>query len=282
MITGGTGYLGKKICDKLDTTSAPVVYSSKELDLLHGAIDLDLFVQEHSITHIIHLATSHDFGKNSGVGATITMLKNVLDVCTSNAVKLIFPSTVEVFSNDSEFLIFANESQQLAARTTQGQTKLLCESLIRSYVEQGLLETLILRLPAVYGGKERRPKFLHNLIENILNKDEITIHRYKNGDALVDLLHIEDVCDAMVAAVNKNISGLIHLGTGTPITTRNIVDLVNKLTGETCIVKDCFINTCMANVALSNDYACSYINWHPCISYEKGLSRIILDKQKFL
>ena len=56
LITGGSGLLGNALIPELADTCDIAAPRREEIDLLHGAIDLDLMVKEKEIDCIIHFA----------------------------------------------------------------------------------------------------------------------------------------------------------------------------------------------------------------------------------
>lgn len=278
LITGSSGYIGNTLLPYLQEHFPTTPLESHKINLATGALDLDLEVQQCGASHLIHLASPQDFGKNSAVGESINMLKNVLDVCSVNGLKLFFVSSSDVFSNYTTGRINASESLVPAPRNSPGVAKYLCETLIQQHAATHDLEWAILRTATLYGGNKRRPKFLHTFIEKCLGNNDIIVHHYRNGRPEVDLLHIDDFCKAFVAVVKKDFSGIMHLGSGSGIATRSLVDVIQDITGSHCNVIDHMIDIDTSNVILDCSLAATGIKWQPSITLREGIEALVQAK----
>lgn len=278
VVTGGSGYIGSALVPLLQTRFPTLAICHDEADLVAGAVELDLLVQAHAATHLVHLATPRDFGKNSAVGDSVSMVKNVLDVWSGNGLKLLFVSSADVFSGYDAMPHEATESLTPLPRSSPGVAKFLCETLIGQHSAVHGLATTVLRSATIYGGSDRRPKYLHTFIEKALRDDNITVHRYRNGHPAVDLLHIDDFCRAVIAAIERNVSGVVHCGSGVGITTRDLVDLIQSVAGSHCNVSDHRIDANTPNVILDCSLATATLGWKPQIPLGDGIQVLVNSK----
>ena len=108
------------------------------------------------------------------------MLKNVLDVCRANRVKLIYPSGWEVYSGYRSEKLLASEALPRLPKGPYGEAKYLSEIFIENHHRNHGINYAIIRSAPVYGGGDR-PKFIYNFIEKALRGDPILAHRYLNG-----------------------------------------------------------------------------------------------------
>ena len=59
---------------------------------------LDRYCRENKIGKIVHLAYPRIYTNNGAMGQSLTMLRNILDVCKSQRIQLVLPSSWVVFS----------------------------------------------------------------------------------------------------------------------------------------------------------------------------------------
>jgi len=276
LITGANGFIGKGLVPQLSeiryTVSSP---TRKEIDLLQDTVELDLLVKEKRISTILHLANPRIYTTNVSMGESFVMLKNVLDVCAQNRIRLIYLSDWEVYSGYQAQELRADETLPHCPGNVYGQTKMLCESLIKCYQRQYNLSYLILRSSLVYGFESDMPKFIWNFLNKAKRNIEIITHMYKNGFPALDLLHINDLRQAIISAIDKDLNGAINLGTGVGTTTAWIAEWIVQKTGSSSSIRHQKIDTFVGNIVMNNSRAHYLLGWKPTISIKEGLQPII-------
>lgn len=276
LVTGGSGFLGSALREQLPTSHKVHAPSRAEIDLNRGAVELDLFVKEHNIGHLVHLANPHVLNTNEAMGETLVLLKNVLDVCRQNELRLIFPSSWEVFSGyagDYE----AEENFSPRPKGTYGQTKYLCELLVDHYQRNFGMALVLLRSAPVYGGAGDRPKFIFNFRDKAARNEEIITHRYLNGFPRLDLLHVDDLTSALVKVIESDYQGTLHVGSGRWISTAEVARLVVENLGSHSKITHREINEHTANIVMDCARAKSVLGWKPLVSFEEGLRKLLSE-----
>lgn len=263
LLTGATGYLGGCLKNRLSRDFEVSAPDRKQLDLMNGPVSVDLALKEARAKCLVHCASPPNSGKNSSMGVNLTMLKNIVDACIENRVKIVLISSSEIFSGYDSNLLRADELTTPMPSGTPGETKLLCENLINFSKCGNHIESLIIRSCMVFGGAGNRPKFLFNFIDKAMAQKPISVHKYSNGHPIVDLLHIDDFCDAVSGFIKANATGVYHVGSGKIISTRDIAEKVCSITGSDARIKHSEIDAQWANVVLDNTKAIRDIGWKP-------------------
>lgn len=276
LITGANGFIGKGLVPQLSEKGYSVCTPThKEIDLLQDTVELDLLVKEKCISTILHLANPRIYTTNVSMGESLIMLKNVLDVCAENRIRLIYLSCWEVYSGYNAQELRADETLPHCPGNAYGQAKMLCESLIKCYQRQYNLSYLILRSSPVYGLGSDRPKFIWNFLNKAKRDIEIITHVYKNGFPALDLLHINDLRQAIIWAMDKDLNGSINLGTGVGTTTAWIAEWIVQKTESSSSIRHQKIDTFIGNIVINNSRAQYLLGWKPIISIQEGLQPII-------
>lgn len=279
LVTGGNGFIGRHACKKLTETFDILSPSSSELDLKLGSTQLDLLVGENEIDCILHLANPRIYTSNIGLGDTLTMLRNVLDVCVARSTKLIYLSSWEVYSGYRSNYLTADESIPLLPKGPYAETKLLTEIMIEHCRRTQGLRCIVLRSSPVYGTDSDKPKFIFNFIDKIKRSKRIVTHRYSNGDPALDLLYITDLVSAVDNAVSSDFEGTLNIGTGVITSTPRVAEILREFLGGQTEIDSTLINSDIAGIAMDARLAKKTLDWKPTISVKQGL-QIILNNLK--
>lgn len=275
MVTGGSGTIGSPLCKKLQEKYNVFSPTRDVLDLKSGSSYLDLYVIENEIDCIIHMANPRVFTSNYALGETLTILRNILDVCTAHQIKLIYPSGWEVYSGYASSHLLANESLPLYPKGPYGETKYLCELLIEHSRKTQGLQCLMLRSGPVYGVGSNKPKFIFNFISKLDNSEPVMTHRYLNGDPSLDLLYIDDFINAISSAIGTDFNGNLNIGTGKLTSTRELAIMLKKSMSSSSQIDSVLIDTDTACIAMDSDLARKIIGWTPTISLDQGINLIL-------
>lgn len=237
LVTGASGFIGSGLIAELSHCGYECVPpSSTEINLEEDLIRLELLVKRTKPSQIVHLASPRIYTCNAAMGKSLGMLKNILDICLVHDIKLVYPSNWEVYSGYASEGLLASENLPLFAKGTYGETKFLCEQLIREYGIHHNLSYLIMRFSTVFGAQSDRPKFIYNLVDKILKNQSITTHLYKNGSPQLDLLFIEDAVTALSQAIVQNLTGEYNIGTGQIISTKRVAELITETANSSSVI----------------------------------------------
>ncbi len=276
LVTGGTGTLGKPVSQKIAKEFDVFTPSRDELDLRFGGTQLALIVGESEIDCIVHLANPRVYTSNIALGETLTMLRNVLDVCIARDIKLIYLSGWEVYAGYRSSFLMADESLPLLPKGPYAETKYLCEMLIEHCRRTQGLRCTMLRTSPVYGVGSDKPKFIYNFIDKIKHSQRIVTHSYNNGFPALDLLYIDDLVEAVVKTINSDFSGNLNIGSGAIISTLIVAEILRSLLGGKNEINSTLIDSDTACIAMDSGKAKRVLGWQETIGIEQGL-RLILS-----
>lgn len=275
LVTGAAGFLGKAISLALAENFSVFTPNRKELDLQQGSTQLALFVGENEIDSIIHLANPRVYTSNIAMGETITMLRNVLDVCVAHDIRLVYMSGWEVYSGYRSSQLKADESLPLFPKGPYAEAKYLCEILIENCRRTQGLRCALLRSSPVYGVGSDKPKFIYNFIDKIRQSQRIVTHSYKNGSPALDLLYIDDLVAAVRQVVTSDFSGDLNIGTGVLTSTPRIAELLRNFLGGHGEIDTTRIDGDTACIAIDASKANKVLGWQAKVGIEQGLQLIL-------
>lgn len=201
----------------------------------------------------------------------------MLELCRTNKAKMIFFSSY-VYGHPQYQPI--DENHPIQAFNPYAQTKVICESLCEGYNRDFNVPITIFRPFNIYGSGQN-PNFLIPSIIQQAQKGKITI---KDDRPKRDYIHVEDIVEAVVTAIENASSGLntYNLGTGVSYSVKEIVDIITNLFNSN-------IDYVCSNEFRPNDVMDTIadiskikmeLNWQPRISIQEGLKKMILNRKQ--
>ena len=268
LVTGGAGYIGSHMVKLLATRGHDVVtlddLSTGYRDAvvagvfvhgsLHDETDLDELFLSHSFDAVIHFAgyivvgeSVRDPGKY--YRNTVVTTLNLLDAMQKHGVnKLVFSSTAAIFGAPEYVPI--DEVHPTAPINPYGMAKLMVEKVLHDYGRAYGFRSVALRYFNAAGADpdgelgERHDPETH-LIPLALRsiKDggiKLTIfgtdYDTPDGTCIRDYIHIVDLCEAHLLAVQHLISGgesrTYNLGNGQGYSVKEVIQMVERVSGK--------------------------------------------------
>ena len=277
LITGGTGYIGKKLTQKLMEKYNPI-YSVgiEELDLQNYEEVLD-FLKKNKIRKIIHLGWKMG-NNNEAIYDNIEALNNLLKASEEVQVeKIIFTSTNNVYGTELNGNNFSEEDKiNLDENNKYGISKYLGEELVKYSMNE---KACIIRIADVYGPNQNHGNLMKGIISNLENKKNIQL--YGEGKRERDYIYIDDVIRGLEFIFENNLTGIFNLGTGVGTSVKRITDIVIN------ICKNNGINTGLDYVQVNKEDSSKVIlnveklkNLGYCynVTIEEGLRKIIEER----
>jgi UDP-glucose 4-epimerase len=249
LLTGGCGFIGSNLAEELMNDNDVVIYDDFSLGSFEnlqrinfkGKIEmgdildsekLKKVIEKYKIEQIYHLAAksaSNMFEKNlkqcykTNVNGTFNVFRIAKELGVK---KIVYASTSSVYcDNEVPF----RENDRVVPGNFYSASKYTNEQLGFLFDKEYGLKNVGLRFFSVYGPNEdKKGKYANLLTQFIwgLKKGEKPIV-YDDGNQTRDFIYVKDVCDALIKAMNSEVSGVV-LNVGSGIQT-NILDLVIEL-----------------------------------------------------
>ncbi|HOZ53127.1 MAG TPA: NAD-dependent epimerase/dehydratase family protein [bacterium] len=297
LVTGGAGFIGSNLVDKLISLNHQVVvidnlFSGKR-DYLNSLaifyqVDIndkekvsEIFIQE-KFDYVYHLAAQIDVRKSVEDMAfdnqvNILGALNILDNCYKNKVKkIIFASSGGAAYGFPEE-VPTPENYPTNPVSPYGINKLCFEKYLNYYYKVFGQKYSVCRLANVYGPRQYKGGeagviaiFINNAVEKKLS--------YVYGDGLQtrDFVYVDDVVDAFVANLNEDIVGVFNIGTGVEKTLLDIILAIEKSIGDKIKIE--FQEAKLGEErrsCLKTDLAREILNWKAQVDLEEGIKRTL-------
>ncbi|MEN0653292.1 MULTISPECIES: UDP-glucose 4-epimerase GalE [Hyphobacterium] len=267
LVLGGAGYVGSHVCKALaargdtpvvfDNLSSGHAHAVKWGPLVRGDIrsssDLDCAFAKYRPDGVMHFAANIEVGEGekeplrfweNNVGGVITLLGAM---ARAGVKPLVFSSTCAVYGEPN--LVPITETETCKPVSVYGRTKRAVEILLTDLARIGEIRYAALRYFNAAGaspngeiGEEHDPET--HLIPNALKaaasvggKMKLfgTDYDTRDGTCIRDYVHVMDLADAHLAALDKLMAGereiIANLGTGHGASVLEVLQAVERVTG---------------------------------------------------
>lgn len=257
LVTGGAGFLGSHLCDRLiadgqhvlclDNFSTGSRHNVGHL-LGHPRFELwrhdviDRLPLKDGIAQIYNLAcpASPIHYQRDPVKTTMTCVYgtvNVLDYAQRHECRILQASTSEVYGDPAvhpQPESYTGNVNPIGPRACYDEGKRCAETLFFDYHRQYGVEIKVARIFNTYGPRmhPNDGRVVSNFIVQALKGEPITI--YGDGQQTRSFCYVDDLIDGFVRLMNSpaEITGPINLGNPGEFTVRELADIVIEMTGS--------------------------------------------------
>ena len=305
LVTGGAGFIGSHLCDRLLKMGKEVVcidnlnsyYSpQRKVKNIHHNFDnknftfvsmdiqkkdqLELVFKRHKISKIVHLAARAGvrpsiekpiWYKDTNVSGTL----NLLELAKQYPVKqFIFASSSSVYGNNKKIPFSENDPVDKPI-SPYAASKKACELFCYTYSHLCNLSVTCLRFFTVYGPRGR-PDMIPILYPHRISQG-IYIKMFGDGTTKRDYTYISDIIDGIISALKKPFKfEIINLGNNKPVELKYFISLVEKNLKKKAKIRKLPIPQGDVNLTYADiSKAKKLLNYSPKVSIEEGLKKTI-------
>jgi len=292
LVTGGTGFIGSHVVDKLLNNGCHVKVFSRSaekyrplpnnVEYVWGSFD-DTFAMAEALQGVdvvIHAITTSLPGTSNlnikeDIRSNLLNTIQLLELIKQKGIKHItfLSSGGTVYGVAKEFPI--PESHPLAPLNSYGIIKVAIENYIRMYNKLDNIGYSILRITNPYGPRQGHvgtQGFIGSVLNKLLNNEPINI--WGDGSVIRDFIYVEDVADVIVKASINQTEGTFNIGSGEGRSLNEIINNIIEVTGihpELNYQKGREIDVPKSYVDTSN--ANKELNWEPQTSICDGITK---------
>ena len=299
LVTGGAGFLGSHLCDRLVTQGHHVLcvdnyftgskknikhlLDNKNFEVIRQDICLPLYVEVDEIYNLACPASPYYYQldpiqtmKTSVIGAF-----NMLGLAKRTGAKILQASTSEVYGDPAvhpQSEEYWGHVNPIGIRSCYDEGKRAAETLFIDYNRVHNVRIKIMRIFNTYGPKmpENDGRVVSNFIVQALKGTDITI--YGTGLQTRSFCYVDDLLDGMMALMDTDdqVTGPINIGNPGEFTMLELAEKVIQLTGS---------NSKIVHMDLPKDdptqrkpdidRAKIILGWEPKINLEQGLIKTI-------
>src|SRR6516225_5319466 len=255
LITGGAGFLGSHLCERLLREGANVLcvdnfftgarrniehlVDHKHFDLMRHDVTFPLYVEVDEIYNLACPASPVHY-QHDPVQTTKTSVHgaiNMLGLAKRLRAKILQASTSEVYGDPDvhpqpeEYWGHVNPT---GTRSCYDEGKRCAETLFFDYWRQHQLRIKVMRIFNTYGPRmhPNDGRVVSNFIVQALKGEDITI--YGDGTQTRSFCYVDDLIEAMVRVMDTpdDFTGPINIGNPCEFTIRELAEEVIALTGS--------------------------------------------------
>jgi len=299
LITGGAGFIGSHLCERLVEAGHDVICldnyftGTKEniiklldypnFELLRHDVTFPLYVEVDEIYNLACPASPVHY-QYDPVQTTKTSVHgaiNMLGLAKRTGAKIFQSSTSEVYGDPAvhpQTEDYRGNVNPIGPRACYDEGKRCAETLFFDYYRQHDLRIRVARIFNTYGPRMRPDdgRVVSNFIVQALRGDAITI--YGNGSQTRSFCFIDDLINGFICLMDApdHVIGPINLGNPREFTIKQLAELVIKITGTKSklifedLPEDDPLQRC-PDIGLAKQK----LDWQPSVDLEIGLERTI-------
>ena len=292
LVTGGAGFIGSHLCEKLLEIGSDVVcmdnlftgqkdnirhlMDNPYFEFMRQDILENVYVECDQIYNLACPASPIHYqydpiktGKTSVIGALHTL--GLAKRCHAR----ILQASTEVHPQPESYRGCVNPN---GIRSCYDEGKRMAETLFFDYYRQHDVDIKVIRIFNTYGPRMRFDdgRVISNFIVQALKGDDITV--YGEGEQTRSFCYVDDMVDGMIRMMDsvQGFTGPVNLGNPNEITMIQLAKLIILLTESKS--KITYLPLPQDDPAQRKpciDLAEKELDWKPVVSLEKGLERTI-------
>ena len=309
LVTGGAGFIGSTLCNKLLNLNSKVIiidnfcdfydpnikrknieellensnFKLYEIDIRNRKATKEVF-DENKIDVVINLAAM------AGVRPSIENpvlyqevnclgLQNILEEMRLHGVKNgVFASSSSVYGNCKK-VPFREDMIVDYAISPYAATKKANEVMAHVYHKLYDMNIIMLRFFTVYGPRQRPDLAISKFTKLMLEDKEISM--YGDGTTSRDYTYIDDIVDGIIKSCEylldqKCTYEILNIGNSTPISLKIMIDVIANVLNVEPKIKELPIQPGDVNITYADiTKAKRLIGYEPKISFETGIEKFI-------
>lgn len=310
LVTGAAGFIGYhlalKLCQcgdavfgldnfneyysvqlKLDRSG---LLQKKGISIVNGDICqpelLKALIEEHQITHIVHLAAQAGvryslLNPQAYIKANLEGFVNILELCKAfPSIKLVYASSSSVYGLNRKTPFSETDLTDQQA-SLYGATKKANELFASTYHHLYNISAIGLRFFTVYGPWGRPDMAYYSFTKAIMEGRPIEL--YNNGKMLRDFTYIDDIVEGIRAAMDKGKGCEVYnLGNHKPVELFHFVEVLESAIGKKAEKKYLPMQPGDVPATYADiEKSAAALNFSPKISLEEGLPKFVEWYKKY-
>ena len=299
LITGGAGFIGSHLCEKLLNAGHEVLcvdnyftgnrqnvahlLDNKNFEIVRHDVTFPLYVEVDEIYNLACPASPvhYQFNPAQTTKTCVMGAINMLGLAKRLRVPILQASTSEVYGDPTvhpQPESYRGNVNPIGPRACYDEGKRCAETLFFDYYRQHGLDIKVIRIFNTYGPRmhPNDGRVVSNFIVQALKNEDITV--YGEGNQTRSFCYVDDLVDGMVRMMKteKGFTGPVNLGNPSEFSILELAEMVIIMTGSKShiIYKPLPEDDPMQRKPLI-DLAEEKLGWTPKVKLEDGLKKTI-------
>ena len=299
VVTGGGGFLGSHLCERLLDQGHEVLcvdnfFTGNKANIAHLLPNPRFEVIRHDVTFPLYVEADaiynlacpaspihYQFDPVQTTKTSVHGAINMLGLAKRIKAKILQASTSEVYGDPEvhpQTEDYWGRVNPIGIRSCYDEGKRCAETLFFDYWRQYRLRIKVVRIFNTYGPRmhPKDGRVVSNFIVQALRGDDITI--YGDGSQTRSFCYVDDLIEAMMRTMNTpdDFTGPINIGNPREFTMLQLANLVIKLTGsKSKLVFKPLPSDDPRQRQPNIEMAKEVLGWSPSVELEAGLERTI-------
>ncbi|HZX32788.1 MAG TPA: UDP-glucuronic acid decarboxylase family protein [Rhodocyclaceae bacterium] len=299
MVTGGAGFLGSHLCDRLVAAGHEVLcvdnfYTGTRANIAHLLPHPNFEVLRHDVTFPLYVEVDEIYNlacpaspihyQNDPVQTVKTSVHgaiNMLGLAKRVKAKILQASTSEVYGDPAmhpQQEDYWGHVNPIGPRACYDEGKRCAETLFFDYHRQHRVRVKVARIFNTYGPRMRPDdgRVVSNFIVQAINHQPVTL--YGDGSQTRAFCYVDDLVEALIRLMNTgdDFCGPVNLGNPREFAMGELAEKIIALTGSRSeIVRQPLPENDPVRRRPDISLAASALGWEPRVSLEDGLRRTI-------
>jgi len=306
LVTGGAGFLGSHLCDRLIAEGHRVIcvdnfLTGRKENISHLLNNSSFTLIEHDVTepltikedidYILHFASPaspKDYMQHAietmKTGALGTI--NMLELAKQKKSVFVLASTSEVYGDPQihpqpeDYWGYVNP---IGPRSVYDEAKRYAEALTMAYHRRYGLDVKIVRIFNTYGPRMKVDdgRVVSNFVVQALKGEPITV--YGDGSQKRSFCYVDDLVEGILRLMQTSYIGVVNLGNPEEYSVLHLAEIIKELTGSSSpIVFHPLPQDDPKKRQPDISLAKKLLDWEPKVPLREGLKRTIAYFQKIV
>jgi UDP-glucuronate decarboxylase len=298
LVTGGAGFLGSHLCDRLVLEGAEVLcldnfFTGSKRNILHLMDNSSFELIRHDLVEpillevdqIYNLASPaspvhYQYNPVKTVKTNVMGAINMLGLAKRVKARILQASTSEIYGNPQEHPqkeSYWGYVNPIGLRSCYDEGKRVAETLMMDYYRQNRVDVKIVRIFNTYGPRMAVSdgRVVSNFIVQALGNEPITV--YGDGSQTRSFCYVSDMIEGWIRMMNReDFVGPVNLGNPNEFSIKRLAELVIEITqSKSQIVYKSLPEDDPIQRRPDISLAKEKLNWEPHVNLAEGLEKTV-------